>query len=192
MDDVAIIGVGLHPFGRFGDKPAIDMGAEADPRRPRRRRRRRGTTSSSRSAGAWRSMNPDAGHRAARAHRHPVHRRVQRLRHRGERVIQLTADAIRLGKCDIGVAVGMDKHPRGAFTATPSMLGRARLVRRERPVPDHQVLRHEDQPVHARPRHLARDAGQGGGEELPQRRRSTRTRSGASPSPRRRSWRRRC
>ncbi len=29
MNDVAIIGVGLHPFGRFGDKPAMDMGAEA-------------------------------------------------------------------------------------------------------------------------------------------------------------------
>ena len=29
MHDVAIIGVGLHPFGRFGTKSAIDMGAEA-------------------------------------------------------------------------------------------------------------------------------------------------------------------
>ena len=29
MEDVAIIGVGLHPFGRFGDKPALEMGAEA-------------------------------------------------------------------------------------------------------------------------------------------------------------------
>ena len=27
-NDVAIIGVGLHPFGRF-DKPAVQMGAEA-------------------------------------------------------------------------------------------------------------------------------------------------------------------
>jgi hypothetical protein len=26
MDDVAIIGVRLHPFGRFGPKSAIDMG----------------------------------------------------------------------------------------------------------------------------------------------------------------------
>ena len=28
MEDVAIIGVGLHPFGRFGAKPALEMGAE--------------------------------------------------------------------------------------------------------------------------------------------------------------------
>ena len=29
MHDVAIIGVGIHPFGRFGDKSPIDMAAEA-------------------------------------------------------------------------------------------------------------------------------------------------------------------
>ena len=26
-NDVAIIGVGMHPFGRFGDKPAMVMAA---------------------------------------------------------------------------------------------------------------------------------------------------------------------
>ena len=29
MTDVAIIGVGKHPFGRWGEKSAIDMGADA-------------------------------------------------------------------------------------------------------------------------------------------------------------------
>ena len=29
MEDVAIIGVGLHPFGRFPGKSAINMGVEA-------------------------------------------------------------------------------------------------------------------------------------------------------------------
>ena len=29
MEDVAIIGVGLHPFGRFGDKSAIERAADA-------------------------------------------------------------------------------------------------------------------------------------------------------------------
>src|SRR5438128_12553178 len=29
MEDVAIIGVGLHPFGRFPGKSAFDMGADA-------------------------------------------------------------------------------------------------------------------------------------------------------------------
>ncbi len=29
MPDVAIVGVGLHPFGRFPGKSAIEMGADA-------------------------------------------------------------------------------------------------------------------------------------------------------------------
>ncbi|MGH3553233.1 MAG: thiolase family protein, partial [Mycobacterium sp.] len=29
MNDVAIIGVGLHPFGRFDGKSAMEMGADA-------------------------------------------------------------------------------------------------------------------------------------------------------------------
>ena len=33
MNDVAIIGVGIHPFGRFGDKSAMEMGADAIHRR---------------------------------------------------------------------------------------------------------------------------------------------------------------
>ncbi len=36
--------------------------------------------------------------------------------------IQQTADTIRLGKYDIGIAVGLDKHPRGAFTDDPAKL----------------------------------------------------------------------
>ena len=33
------------------------------------------------------------------------------------------ADGIRLGDYDIGIAVGMDKHPRGAFTEDPAQVG---------------------------------------------------------------------
>ena len=33
------------------------------------------------------------------------------------------ADGIRLGDYDIGIAVGMDKHPRGAFTEDPALVG---------------------------------------------------------------------
>ena len=64
------------------------------------------------------------------------------------------ADGIRLGDYDIGIAVGLDKHPRGAFTEDPALVGMPQLVRRERPVPHHPVLRHEGQPLPARPRHL--------------------------------------
>ena len=108
------------------------------------------------------------------------------------RALQLTADAIRSGQYDIGVAVGMDKHQPGAFTVRPRRLRRARLVRRDRPLPHHQVLRHEDQPLHARPRHLATRRWRRWRRRTTATGRSTRTPSGASPSPRRRSSPRGC
>jgi acetyl-CoA acetyltransferase len=37
--------------------------------------------------------------------------------------LELTADAIRMGKYDVGVAVGMDKHLPGAFTSDPVHYG---------------------------------------------------------------------
>jgi acetyl-CoA acetyltransferase len=37
--------------------------------------------------------------------------------------IEQAAAAIQLGKYDVGIAFGMDKHPRGAFSGDPSVLG---------------------------------------------------------------------
>src|ERR687893_66910 len=117
MEDVAIIGVGMHAFGRFGAKSAIDMAAEA-------------VRAACADAGVqWPDVqfafggsytvdNPDAV--------------IGRLGLTGipfmdvyngcataATALELTADAIRSGKYDIGVAVGMDKHDAGAFTADP-------------------------------------------------------------------------
>lgn len=117
MEDVAIIGVGLHPFGRFGDKSAIDMGADA-------------TRTALADAGAqWKDVqvafggsfevdNPDAV--------------TSRLGLTGipfidvyngcataASALQLAADSIRSGQYDLAVAVGMDKHEPGAFTSDP-------------------------------------------------------------------------
>jgi acetyl-CoA C-acetyltransferase len=36
---------------------------------------------------------------------------------------KVCADGIRLGDYDIGIAIGMDKHPRGAFTEDPALVG---------------------------------------------------------------------
>ena len=72
--------------------------------------------------------------------------------------IAQTADTIRLGTYDIGIAVGMDKHPRGAFTDNPRT-GSAAVVCGERGSSHHQVLRDEGQPLHPRPRHLAAHPG---------------------------------
>ncbi len=117
MEGVSIIGVGLHPFGRFGDKSAIDMGAEA-------------TRAALADAGAqWSDVqvafggsfevdNPDAV--------------TSRLGLTGipfidvyngcataASALQLAADSIRSGQYDVAVAVGMDKHEPGAFTSDP-------------------------------------------------------------------------
>jgi acetyl-CoA acetyltransferase len=121
MNDVAIIGVGLHPFGRFGAKSAIDMGADA-------------IVAALDDAGiGWPDVqfafggslevtNPDAVTRLVGLTGIPF-TDVFNACATAASSIQLTADTIRLGKYDIGLAVGMDKHPRGAFTAEPAILG---------------------------------------------------------------------
>jgi acetyl-CoA acetyltransferase len=121
VDDVAIIGVGLHPFGRFGPKSAIQMGAEA-------------VRAACADAGVeWKDVqfafggsrevdNPDAV--------------VGLLGLTGIQfmdvyngcataatALHLAAQSIRSGEFDIGVAVGMDKHDPGAFTADPIHYG---------------------------------------------------------------------
>ena len=121
MEDVAIIGVGLHPFGRFGPKSAIEMGADAI-RAALQDGGVRWQDVQFAFGGSYTVDNPDAV--------------ISRLGLTGipfmdvyngcataATALQLTADAIRAGKYDIGVAVGMDKHLPGAFTADPVHYG---------------------------------------------------------------------
>ncbi|MEX5713700.1 thiolase family protein [Parafrankia sp. FMc6] len=120
MNDVAIIGVGLHPFGRF-EKSAMELGADA-------------IQLALKDAGVgWKDIqfgvggsleiaNPDAVTRLVGLTGIPF-TDVFNACATAASAIQLCADTIRLGKYDIGIAVGLDKHPRGAFTAHPSMLG---------------------------------------------------------------------
>ncbi len=121
MDDVAIIGVGLHPFGRFGAKSALAMGADA-------------VRAACRDAGVtWRDVQFAFGGSAEVDNPDAV---VGLLGLTGIQfmdvyngcataatALQLAAETIRSGKYDIGVAVGMDKHLPGAFTADPVHYG---------------------------------------------------------------------
>ena len=75
-------------------------------------------------------------------------------------------NAIRSGSADIALAVGFDKHGRGAFAPLPEEWG-LRLVRRGRPDGDDAVLRHQDRALHARARHHAPDARAGRREGVP-------------------------
>ena len=119
MNDVAIIGVGLHPFGRF-DKTAMQMGAEAI----------RGALDDAGLewkdiqfgvGGSYEVSNPDAVTRLVGLTGIPF-TDVFNACATVASATQLCADTIRLGKYDIGIAVGMDKHPRGAFTDDPAKL----------------------------------------------------------------------
>jgi acetyl-CoA acetyltransferase len=118
-NDVAIIGVGLHPFGRF-DKTAMEMGADA-------------IQAARTDAGVdWKDIqfgfggshevsNPDAVTRLVGL-TGITFTNVFNACATAASAIQQTADTIRLGKYDIGIAIGLDKHPRGAFTDDPAKL----------------------------------------------------------------------
>src|SRR3954452_14016006 len=119
MNDVAIIGVGLHPFGRF-DKTAMEMGADA-------------IQLALTDAGVdWKDIqfgfgrsyevsNPDAVTRPVGLTGIPF-ANVFNACATAATAIQQTADTIRLGKYDIGIAIGLDKHPRGNFADDPAKL----------------------------------------------------------------------
>ena len=115
--DVAIVGVGLHPFGRFPGVSAIEMGAIAI---------RRALAD----AGVeWRDIqfafggsfevdNPDAVVALLGLTGIPF-TDVYNGCATAASALMLTANTIRLGDHELGIAVGMDKHLPGAFTADP-------------------------------------------------------------------------
>jgi acetyl-CoA C-acetyltransferase len=120
MTDVAIIGVGIHPFGRFGDKLALEMGADA-------------IVAALEDAnvewkdvqiaygGSWEVGNPDAVTGLVGLTGIPF-TDVFNACATGAAILTQAANAIRVGDYDIALAVGMDKHPRGAFTGAPSSM----------------------------------------------------------------------
>src|SRR4051794_40023733 len=118
-NDVAIIGVGLHPFGRFGETTGIEMGAVAI----RRALADAGV--------AWRDVqfafggsyevdNPDAVVALLGLTGIPF-TDVYNGCATAASALTLAAQTIRLGEHDLGIAIGMDKHLPGAFSADPRL-----------------------------------------------------------------------
>jgi acetyl-CoA acetyltransferase len=117
VDGVAIIGVGMHPFGRFGPKSAIDMGADA-------------IRAACSDAGVeWKDIqfafggsfevdNPDAVVGRVGLTGIPF-MDVYNGCATAATALQLAAQTIESGTYDVGIAVGMDKHEPGAFTSDP-------------------------------------------------------------------------
>jgi acetyl-CoA acetyltransferase len=121
MADVSIIGVGMHPFGRFPGKSALDMGAEA-------------LHSALRDAGiSWSDVqtgfagslevsNPDSIVGKMGLTGIPFYGVFNGCA-TANTSLSMAAKAIEHGEANIAVAVGFDKHPKGAFSADPSVLG---------------------------------------------------------------------
>jgi len=121
MSAVSIIGVGMHPFGRFPGKQAMDMGAEAI--RLALKDAGIGWEQVQRAyAGSLVVSNPDAVVGKLGLTGIPVFGVFNGCA-TAHTAVSLAAEAIELGKADIALAVGFDKHPRGAFSGDPAVLG---------------------------------------------------------------------
>lgn len=120
-DEVAIIGIGLHPFGRHDGVSGQEMGARA-------------LRAALLDAGVgWDQIgvayggSQDAGNADALANRlgltgKPFVNVANGCATGGSALASVVA-AIRSGAAEIGVAVGFDKHARGAFNARPADWG---------------------------------------------------------------------
>ena len=119
--DVAIVGVGLHPFGRYPGKSAMEMGEDAvvealaDAGLP-------WEDVQALYAGSMEVKNPE-GIVGLLGQTGVPGRAVFTGCATGATTLAMAANAIRLGDADIAIAIGLDKHPRGAFSDDPSVSG---------------------------------------------------------------------
>lgn len=118
MSDVCIVGIGIHPFGRTEGMTGLDMGVAA-------------IRSALSDAGVdWAAIQFAFGGSDASGNADTM---VDRLGLTGLPFINVKngcatggsslaagVNAIRSGEYEIGVAVGFDKHPRGAFDPVPA------------------------------------------------------------------------
>jgi acetyl-CoA C-acetyltransferase len=119
--DIAIIGVGLHPFGRYEDRSALEMGAVAI----NRALKDAGVDWSqvqSLYAGSLEVANPEAVTGLVGMTGIPARATLSGCA-TGNSLLTLAARDIIAGEADIAVGVGLDKHPRGAFGADPAVSG---------------------------------------------------------------------
>jgi acetyl-CoA acetyltransferase len=117
--DVAIVGVGLHPFGRFPGVSGIEMGAIA----ARRALADAGVEWREIQfafAGSYEVDNPDAVVALLGLTGIPFNN-VYNGCATAASALTLAANTIRLGEHDLGIAIGMDKHLPGAFHADPRL-----------------------------------------------------------------------
>lgn len=119
--DVAIIGIGIHPFGRTEGVSGLEQGVHA-------------ARQALKDAGLeWKDMQFAYGGSSAAGNADSM---VSKLGLTGLQFINVSNGcatggsalgsafmAIQSGMFDVGMAVGFDKHPRGAFTVNPEASG---------------------------------------------------------------------
>lgn len=121
IDDVAIIGIGMHPFGRCDALSGLEQGAVA-------------LRAALKDAGVpWDAVGVAYGGSAAAGNADALSNllgltgipfvNVANGCATGGSALASVVAAIRSGVAEIGVAVGFDKHPRGAFNAKPAEWG---------------------------------------------------------------------
>jgi acetyl-CoA acetyltransferase len=124
--DIAIVGIGLHPFGRFPDRSALDLGLSA----ARQALSDAGLRWDDVQFAVGGSLGSTQGTSAA------PDTMVGRLGLTGVPFVNVSngcatagtalstaCSAIQAGQHDLGLVVGFDKHPRGAFDPDPALLG---------------------------------------------------------------------
>jgi acetyl-CoA acetyltransferase len=118
-NDIAIIGVGLHPFGRHPGLSAIEMGVNA----ARQAMRDAGVEWKDIQVGYVGSLSvmmPETMVKFFGLTGTPVTKLFNGCATGGNLLLS-AANAIRAGRADVGIAIGLDKHPKGAFSAGESM-----------------------------------------------------------------------
>jgi len=121
MVDVAIVGVGIHPFGRHPQRSGREQGAYA-------------ARAALADAGiGWRDVQFAFGgsHEAGNADALVADLGLTGIEFinvsngcaTGGSALAMADRAIRSGAYDVGMAIGFDKHPAGAFNADPSEYG---------------------------------------------------------------------
>ncbi|WP_405181920.1 thiolase family protein [Nocardia sp. NBC_01377] len=121
MPDVAIIGVGLHPFGRFPGKPALEMGAYA----ARMALADAGVTWPDIQfavGGSFEVDQPDAVVAQLGVTGIPFTNVYNGCATAGS-ALAVASQTIKLGEHGLGLVVGLDKHEGGAFTSDPTDYG---------------------------------------------------------------------
>jgi len=121
VPEVAVIGVGLHPFGRYPGKSALEMGEDAaiDALADAGVEWTRIQTLF---AGSMEVKNPEAVTALLGMTGIPG-RAVFTGCATGGTSLAMAAQSIRVGETDLAMAVGLDKHKRGAFADHPSVSG---------------------------------------------------------------------